>query len=139
MESMEPMEHWESGEMAALPGAVISRQRQRQPGRQPGAATLTLACLLLLGALALLYLGQVSAVAAANARWQALQAEQTRLLRQDQEEQQRLAAAQSPAYIMDRARALGMVAVPPGAISIIAAPTPSSTSPAAGGTQGGQP
>lgn len=136
MEPMEPMERWESGEMTALAGTVTSRERHRWPGRQPGTVTLTLACLLLVGALALLYLGQVSAVAAASARWQTLQVEQTRLLRQDQEQQQRLATAQSPAYIVGRARALGMVLVPPGAISIVAAPTPNGTP---SGATGGQP
>lgn len=127
------MERWEPEEMAVgLPTAIASRQ----PRRQSGAATLTLACLLLIGALALLYLGQVSAVAAANVRWQALQAEQTQLLRQDQEEQQRLATAQSQVYILNRARALGMVPVPPSAIRIVAAPTASGTP---SGATGGQP
>jgi hypothetical protein len=105
-----------------------------------GLAALTLSALLLIGALALVYLGQVGAVADASARWQTLQTEQTRLLRADQEAQARLATAQTVAYIVARARALGMAPVPPSAITIVVAPaaTPAAT-PTASATPGGQP
>ena len=121
------METWDVAPLAAAAARAARRG-------QPGPVTLTLGCLLLIGALALLYLGQVSAVASANGRWQALQAEQTRLLRADQEAQARLANAQSPAHIEQRARALGMVAAPPGAITIIVAPAPTASA-----AQGGPP
>lgn len=114
------------------------------PRSRVGLAALTLSALLLIGALALVYLGQVGAVADASARWQTLQTEQTRLLRADQEAQARLATAQTVAYIVARARALGMAPVPPSAITIVAAPaaaptaTPTAT-PTASATPGGQP
>jgi hypothetical protein len=110
------------------------------PRSRVGLAALTLSALLLIGALALVYLGQVGAVADASARWQAEQAAQTRLLRADQEAQARLATAQTVAYIVARARALGMAPVPPSAITIVVAPaaTPAAT-PTASATPGGQP
>ena len=87
-----------------------------------GPVTLTLSCLALIGLVAMVYLGQVGAATAANARLLALQQEHALLVREDEALHERLGAAQSPAYIDRRARELGLEPAPPGSIQVIAVP-----------------
>jgi hypothetical protein len=121
------------------PGRTGGRMRARLMRVAPlfartGPVTLTLSCMALIALLALVYLAQVSAVAAGNERLRALQSEQTRLLRQDQLAHARLGQAQSPAYIRQRARELGLVPAPPGSVIVIEVPAMDAQS-----SQGGQP
>ena len=69
---------------------------------------LTLACVGLMGLLALTYLSQVAGVAQANSQLRDLNAEQTRLERQDAQLHQQLGTVTSPAYIDRRAREMGL-------------------------------
>jgi cell division protein FtsB len=127
----------ERGDVATLSGAKRPRQgtalaQARYERLLPfrlrlGPVTITLACLVLVGLLAMAYLGQVASVASANQRLQALQAQQDLLRREDEEAHARLGAAQSPAYIRQRAQALGLVPAPPGSIQVIAVPAPTAT------------
>ncbi len=87
-----------------------------------GPVTLTLSCLALIGLVAMVYLGQVGAATAANARLLALQQEHALLVREDEALHARLGAAQSPAYIDRRARELGLEPAPPGSIQVIVVP-----------------
>ncbi len=80
------------------------------PARQR--AVLTLAGALLIGLLALAYLNQVAGVNQANSELRALNAEQTRLQRQDAELHQQLGTVTSPVYIDRRARELGLAPAP---------------------------
>ena len=70
---------------------------------------LILRCLVVVGLVALLYLWQVSGATSSATELQALQAEQSALQRQDATLHQQLGQARSPAYIEQRARALGLV------------------------------
>jgi hypothetical protein len=84
------------------------------PGRQSRAEmglprpALTLACVGLIGLLALTYLSQVAGVAQANSQLRELNAEQTRLERQDAQLHQQLGTVTNPAYIDRRAREMGL-------------------------------
>ena len=68
----------------------------------------------MIGLLAVLYLNEVAAVGSANARLQTLNAEQTRLERQEAQLHQQLGTVTSPAYIDQRARAMGLEPGPLG-------------------------
>jgi hypothetical protein len=81
---------------------------------------LALTSVALIGLLAVLYLNQVAGVAVANTRLRALNSEQTRLSRQDAAQRQQLGAFTSPAYIDQRARAMGLTPGDPGVALVIA-------------------
>ena len=81
---------------------------------------LALTSVALIGLLAVLYLNQVAGVAVANTRLRALNDEQTRLSRQDATLRQQLGAFTSPAYIDQRARAMGLAPGDPGVALVIA-------------------
>lgn len=104
---------------------------------QMGPVALMLSCLSVVGLLALVYLGQVSAATAANQRLAALQTEQAQLLRQDQLLHERLGVAQSPQYIDRRARGLGLVPAPDGSAVVVTLPDPAV--PQGQSSAGGQP
>jgi len=86
--------------------------------RRPWGQALT--GLALIGLLALLYLNQVASVAVANARLRSLRAEQTQLEQQDSQLHQQLGELTSPAYVDQRARALGLAPDPTVAAVILA-------------------
>src|SRR5258706_16227898 len=68
--------------------------------------------LALIGLLALLYLNQVASVAVANVRLGNLRAEQTQLEQQNSQVHQQLGELASPAYVDQRARAMGLAPDP---------------------------
>ena len=86
--------------------------------RRPWAQALT--GLALIGLLALLYLNQVASVAVANARLRSLRAEQTQLEQQNSQLHQQLGELTSPAYVDQRARAMGLAPDPTVAAVILA-------------------
>jgi hypothetical protein len=111
-------------------GTALARARYERllPFRlRLGPVTITLLCLALVGLLALVYLGQVAAVAAENQRLQALQAQQDMLRREDEAAHARLGAAQNPEYIRRRAGELGLVPAPPESAQVIVVPAPTAT------------
>jgi len=92
------------------PRALATRfNHQRQP-------LIALELAVVVGLLAMIYLSQVAAVTSAHDTLLQEQARQTDLRRQDAEARARLAQAQNPAYIAQRARELGMVPANPAAI-----------------------
>ena len=101
--------------MRAQTAIAIRRTRHRQAAA-PHPVLLILRCLLILGLVALLYLLQVSGATSSATELQALQAEQSALQRQDATLHQQLGQARSPAYIDQRARAMGLVPVGMGGI-----------------------
>ena len=101
---------------------------------------LALTSVALIGLLAVLYLNQVAGVAVANTRLRALNDEQTRLSRQDATLRQQLGAFTSPAYIDQRARAMGLAPGDPGVALVIAVEgVVASVANALGPSAGGQP
>ena len=75
-----------------------------------------LECAVVIGLLALFYLSQVAAVTATHQTLLQEQARQSDLRRQDADLRAQLGALQSPAYIEQRARALGMVPANPASV-----------------------
>lgn len=119
------------GSQRSARGSALARARyeRRLPFRlRLGPVTITLLCLALVGALALVYLGQQAAVASENQRLQALQAQQQLLRREDEAAHARLGAAQNPEYIRRRAGELGLVPAPPESAQVIVVPAPMPTS-----------
>jgi hypothetical protein len=107
-----------------------------------GPVTVSLICLVVVGLLALAYLGQVASVSRANQRLQALQAQQDLLRREDEAAHARLGAAQNPEFIRKRAGELGLVPAPPENVQVIVLPTSTPTPTAAAtaaATPGGRP
>jgi len=70
--------------------------------------SIMLASVAMIGLLAMLYLSQVAGVATANSQLRDLNAEQTRLQRQDAQLHQQLGTVTNPAYIDRRAREMGL-------------------------------
>ena len=100
------------------PGASDDwRTRARAALRRPLA--LAIFGVVMIGLIALLYLHQVAALASANDHLAALQAERARLERQDADQRARLGAVTNPAYVDERARALGLVPAPLGSALIV--------------------
>lgn len=94
--------------------ALLARfNRQRQP-------LIALELAIVIGLLALFYLSQMAAVTSAHDALLQEQSRQTDLRRQDAEARAQLARVQSPAYIEQRARELGMAPADPAAIIWIA-------------------
>jgi cell division protein FtsB len=81
---------------------------------------LALEAAVVIGLLALLYLSQVAAVTATHQTLLQEQARQSDLRRQDAELHAQLGQVQSPAYIEQRAQALGMVPANPASVVWIA-------------------
>jgi hypothetical protein len=84
----------------------MRRADSRKPYKTAGLSIW--ACLLIIGGMAWLYLFQADRVSAANATLQQQHVVGAQLQQQHQESLQALGHAQSPAYILSRARALGM-------------------------------
>lgn len=99
---------------AVAPDVALIGRRQRVLRALRSRLALALFGAAMVGLLAVLYLNEVAAVGSANARLQALNAEQTRLERQDAQLHQQLGLVTSPAYIDQHARALGLVPGAPG-------------------------
>jgi cell division protein FtsB len=96
------------------------QQRMRATLRRPLA--LVLFGVALVGLLALLYLSEVAGVEATNAQLRAQQDQQARLERQEAQLRERLGVVTSPAYIEQRARALGLVPASGAPIFIVRMP-----------------
>jgi hypothetical protein len=96
------------------------QERIRAALRRPLA--LALFGVMLVGLLALLYLSEVAGVEAANTQLRALRDQQARLARQEAQLREQLGVVTSPAYIEQRARALGLVPASGAPIFIIRVP-----------------
>jgi hypothetical protein len=72
--------------------------------------------------MAILYLSQLGQAVAANQDLQNMHAEQAQLQRQDQDLVNTLAQEQSPFYIVEHAKALGLVPVDPKNVQILVVP-----------------
>ena len=69
--------------------------------------------------MAVLYLSQVGQAVASNQQLQSIQAQQEKLQRQNQDLVNTISQEQSPAYIADRAKKMGLIPLDPKNVQII--------------------
>jgi len=102
------------------PVLAARRRRQLYPFLfSMGPVALSICSVLLIGLMAVLYLTEVGQAVAANQQLQNLQAQQTILERQNQDLVNVVAQEQSPDYISEHAKALGLVPADPKIIQTI--------------------
>lgn len=111
----------------ARPAALKSTHRTRRRQLRPlffhmGPVALSITSVLLIALMAILYLSQLSQAVAANQDLQNMHAEQAQLQRQDQDLVNTLAQEQSPFYIVEHAKALGLVPADPKNVQILVVP-----------------
>ncbi len=106
--------------LLAASTVVNRRRRQRRPFRfHMGPVALSITSVLLMGLMAVLYLSQQGQAVAANQNLQNMLDQQAQLQRQKQDLLDTIAREQSPAYITEHAKALGLVPVDPKNIRVI--------------------
>ncbi len=102
------------------PILAARRRRQLYPFLfSMGPVALSICSVLLIGLMAVLYLTEVGQAVAANQQLQDLQAQQATLQRQNQDLVNVVAQEQSPDYIAEHAKSLGLVPVDPKIIQTI--------------------
>jgi len=108
---------------AAVPFKPIlaaRRRRQLYPFLfSMGPVALSICSLLLIGLMAILYLTEVGQAVAANQQLQGIQAEQSTLQRENQDLVNVIAQEQSPEYIAEHAKSLGLVPSDPKTVQTI--------------------
>ncbi len=106
----------------AQPMPVVKRRRQLHPFFfRMGPVALCITSVLLIGLMAILYLSQVGQAVASNQQLQTIQAQQDTLQRQNQDLVNTISIEQSPAYIADRAKHMGLIPLDPKNVQIITA------------------
>ena len=104
----------------AQPVPVVKRRRQLYPFFfRMGPVALCITSVLLIGLMAVLYLSQVGQAVASNQQLQTIQAQQEKLQRQNQDLVNTVSKEQSPAYIADRAKKMGLIPLDPKHVQII--------------------
>ncbi len=99
---------------------VVKRRRQLHPFFfRMGPVALCITSVLLIGLMAVLYLSQVGQAVASNQQLQMIQAQQDKLQRQNQDLVNTISQEQSPAYIADRAKHMGLIPLDPKNVQII--------------------
>ena len=102
------------------PILAARRRRQLYPFLfSMGPVALSICSVLLIGLMAVLYLTEVGQAVAANQQLQDLQAQQATLQRQNQDLVNVVAQEQSPDYISEHAKSLGLVPADPQIIQTI--------------------
>ena len=105
---------------AAQPTPIVKRRRQLYPFFfRMGPVALCITSVLLIGLMAVLYLSQVGQAVATNQQLQTIQAQQDTLQRQNQDLVNTISQEQSPAYIADRAKRMGLIPLDPKSVQII--------------------
>jgi cell division protein FtsL len=103
--------------------AAARRGWQRRPFFfHMGPVALSIMSVLLIGLMAVLYLGQVGQAAVANQQLQDIRSEQATLQRENQDLSQTIAIERSPDYITTQVRKAGLVPENPGNVNIIQIP-----------------
>lgn len=107
-------------EVVAQPIVAAKRRRQLYPFFfRMGPVALCITSVLLIGLMAILYLSQVGQAVAANQHIQTMQAQQDKLQRQNQDLVNDVSKEQSPAYIADRAKRMGLIPSDPKNVQVI--------------------
>ena len=113
-----------SAPLATLrPILAAKRRRQLYPFLfAMGPVALSITSVLLIGLMAVLYLSQVGQAVAENQQLQKTRSQQTVVERQNQDLAYALSQEQSPAYIAEHAKGLGLVPVDPKTVQVIIVP-----------------
>lgn len=110
---------------AALQKPLLAAKRRRQLHPfffRMGPASLSISGVLLIGLMAVLYLSQLGQAVAANQRLQDIHTQQAILQRQDQDLVNDISQEQSPAYIAEHAKSMGLVPADPKTVRVLVVP-----------------
>ena len=108
---------------ALRPILAAKQRRQLYPFFfRMGSVALCITSVLLIGLMAVLYLSQVGQAVAENQSLQQTLSQQAEIKRQEQDLTYVLAQEQSPAYIAEHARALGLIPADPKTVQVIIVP-----------------
>jgi cell division protein FtsL len=107
----------------ALPSRPIlaaKRRRQLHPFFfSMGPVALSISSVLLISLMAILYLSQLGQAVAANQKLEDIHTQQVTLQRENQDLVNVIAQEQSPAYIVQRAKSLGLVPADPKSVQVL--------------------
>ena len=110
-------------DMQQQPILAAKRRRQLHPFFfRIGPVTLSICSVLLIGLMAVLYLSQLSQAVTANQEIQQFQRQQAKLQRENQELLYTIAQEESPTYIAEHGKSLGLVPADPKEVIILVAP-----------------
>ncbi len=110
-------------EMPKQPIQAAKRRRQLHPFFfRIGPVALSICSVLLIGLMAVLYLSQLGQAVTANQQIQKYQSQQTTLQREDQDLLYTIAHEESPGYIADHAKSLGLIPADSNAVIIVVVP-----------------
>ncbi len=87
-----------------------------------GPVTLSICSVLLIGLMAILYLSQLSQAVTANQEIQQFQRQQAKLQRENQELLYTIAQEESPSYIAEHGKSLGLVPADPKDVILLVVP-----------------
>ncbi len=105
------------------PILAAKRRRQLHPFFfRMGPVALSICSVLLIGLMAVLYLSQLGQAVTANQQIQDFHRQQAMLQRQNQDLQYVIALEESPVYIAQHAKALGLVPADPNSVQILVVP-----------------
>ena len=110
-------------EIPKQPIQAAKRRRQLHPFFfRIGPVALSICSVLLIGLMAVLYLSQLGQAVTANRQIQVYQRQQTTLQREDQDLFYSIAHEESPGYIADHAKSLGLIPADSNAVIIVVVP-----------------
>jgi cell division protein FtsL len=110
-------------EIPKQPIQAAKRRRQLHPFFfRIGPVALSICSVLLIGLMAVLYLSQLGQAVTANQQIQEYQRQQTTLQREDQDLLYAIAHEESPDYIADHAKSLGLIPADTNAVIIVVVP-----------------
>jgi cell division protein FtsL len=110
-------------EIPKQPIQAAKRRRQLHPFFfRIGPVALSICSVLLIGLMAVLYLSQLGQAVTANQQIQEYQRQQTTLQREDQDLLYAIAHEESPGYIADHAKSLGLIPADTNAVIIVVVP-----------------
>jgi cell division protein FtsL len=110
-------------EMPKQPILAAKRRRQLHPFFfRIGPVALSICSVLLIGLMAVLYLSQLGQAVTANRQIQLLQSQQTTLQRENQDLVYTIAQEESPIFIAEHAKSLGLVPADSKAVTILVVP-----------------
>ena len=107
---------------AVPPKPILAAKRRRQLHPfffRMGPVALSICSVLLIGLMATLYLTELGQAVTANSKLQDLRRQQAVLQREDQDLVNTIAQEQSPAYIAEHAKSLGLVPADPKTVKVI--------------------
>ncbi|GAC1390963.1 MAG: hypothetical protein NVS4B11_18340 [Ktedonobacteraceae bacterium] len=111
-----------SAPLGAVSQPILAAKRRRQLHPfffHMGPVALCITSVLLIGLMAVLYLSQVGQAVASNQQLQKIQTQQDTLQRQNQDLVNVISKEQSPAYIADKAKSMGLIPSDPKNVQVI--------------------